>query len=335
VIHLLQAFLALLPVPLFLVCLVFMDSFKLVPMKSVLRGAAIGGAVAIAAYLVNTYLLHDSGLGARTVRTMTAPFLEEVLKAVWVLFVIRTKRVGFLVDAVILGFAVGTGFAMVENIYYLAALKHTPLLVWLVRGFGTAVMHPATTAVLAATAKVVLDRRPGAGWWAFLPGFTVAFGIHSLYNHLVFNPLLATGVLLIIVPLALVLTFELSEKSTRAWLGTSFDSDLEILELLDGDRVAESRIGRYLESLMERLPGKVVGDIVCYLRLHLELSIRAKGILLARQAGLPLAPDEEVKASLEELEYLERSIGRTGKLAVQPLLNMSSRDLWQLYMLGK
>jgi hypothetical protein len=36
---------------------------------------------------------------------------------------------------------------------------------------------------------------------------------------------------------------------------------------------------------------------------------------------------------LEELKYLEKSIGRTGQMAVKPFLRMSSRDLWQLYML--
>ena len=41
------------------------------------------------------------------------------LKALIVVVLIRTHRIGFLVDAAILGFAVGTGFALVENLYYL------------------------------------------------------------------------------------------------------------------------------------------------------------------------------------------------------------------------
>ena len=36
-----------------------------------------------------------------------------------------------------------------------------------------------------------------------------------------------------------------------------------------------------------------------------------------------------------EMRYLEKSIGRTGLLALQPMLHMSHKDLWQLYMLGK
>jgi hypothetical protein len=35
------------------------------------------------------------------------------------------------------------------------------------------------------------------------------------------------------------------------------------------------------------------------------------------------------------MRYLEKSIGKTGLLAMEPILHWSSRDLWQLYMLGK
>ena len=35
-----------------------------------------------------------------------------------------------------------------------------------------------------------------------------------------------------------------------------------------------------------------------------------------------------------ELDYLERSIGKTGILAMRPFLHMTRKDLWQLYVLG-
>jgi hypothetical protein len=31
---------------------------------------------------------------------------------------------------------------------------------------------------------------------------------------------------------------------------------------------------------------------------------------------------------------LEQSMGKTGMLAIHPMLHMSHKDLWQLYMLG-
>jgi hypothetical protein len=41
-----------------------------------------------------------------------------------------------------------------------------------------------------------------------------------------------------------------------------------------------------------------------------------------------------VQAKFDELKYLEKSIGRTGRFAIMPVLRWSSRDLWQLHMLG-
>ena len=35
------------------------------------------------------------------------------------------------------------------------------------------------------------------------------------------------------------------------------------------------------------------------------------------------------------MRYLETSIGRTGLLAMQPVLHMSHKDLWQLYIARK
>ena len=81
-----------------------------------------------------------------------APVSEEFFKILFVVYLIQSKKVGFAVDSAILGFAVGAGFAIIENIYYLSVLTDTGLLTWFVRGFGTAVMHGGTTAIAAVVA---------------------------------------------------------------------------------------------------------------------------------------------------------------------------------------
>ena len=101
-----------------------------------------------------------------------APLTEETLKAVFLVILIARRRVGFPVDAAVHGFAVGTGFALVENVLYLRALPHAPLLLWLVRGLGTAVLHGATMAIFAMVSRTLADKYPDrlalafclAGW---------------------------------------------------------------------------------------------------------------------------------------------------------------------------
>jgi hypothetical protein len=114
--------------------------------------------------------------------------------------------------------------------------------------------------------------------------------------------------------------FERSEHATRDWLGAGMDRDVEALEQILSGEVVETRVGHYLHELRVRLPGAVVADMLCLLRVRIELSLRAKGLLMARAAGIALPPDPVVKANLEELTYLEGAIGPVGLLALQPLV---------------
>jgi hypothetical protein len=98
--------------------------------------------------------------------------------------------------------------------------------------------------------------------------------------------------------------------------------------------MSETPVGKYLMTLRSSFPPEVIVDMMCLLRLHVELSIRAKGALLMREAGFDVAPDPTLRNTFEELRYLEKSIGRTGLLAMEPFLHTSTRDLWQLNMLS-
>jgi hypothetical protein len=110
--------LALLPVASFLAVLVLLDSYKLVRLRAVVGVVLAGMLVAGVAYAVNGALLPDIKFATYT--RYVAPPVEEALKALVIAALIRAHRIGFLVDGAIFGFAVGTGFAMVENLDYLA-----------------------------------------------------------------------------------------------------------------------------------------------------------------------------------------------------------------------
>lgn len=333
--QILNILISLLPVLVFLVALVFLDSFKLVSLRSVLQAILVGAVVAAACYFLSVQLMDTLSVSDLRYKRYIAPLTEELLKSLYVAFLIRSTRIGFIVDAAIYGFAVGAGFALVENAYYLRELQNPQVLVWVVRGFGTAIMHGSTMAIFGILAKGISDRHDSRSPLVFLPGLLVAYIIHSLYNHFLLNPVASAALLLAILPFLVVFVFERSERATRKWLGVGFDSDVDLLETIHTGAVTETHVGRYLESLKHAFPGQVVADMLCLLQVHLELSVRAKGVLLAREAGIRLPVDDAVKANLEELKYLEKSVGMTGKLAMTPFLSMTSRDLWQLYMLGK
>lgn len=326
---------SLLPVIAFLLVLIALDSYKLVILRSVLSTIQLGCVIAFACLWLNDWLMGVLRMDFNVYARYAGPLVEEALKGIPLIYMIRRRRIGFMVDASIYGFAIGAGFAIIENIVYFKVHPSENLLLWIVRGFGTAVMHGGVTAMMGIISKQLSDRYASSRPWVFAPGLGLAIVIHSAYNHFFLNPVLSTLGILAILPLLIVFVFQTSESATRRWLGVKFDTDADLLEMINTGRVSESRVGDYLTSLKTRFAGEVVVDMLCLMRLHLELSIRAKGILLMRETGFRVEADAETNARFEELKYLEKSIGRTGMRAMAPVFHMSDHDLWQLHMLGK
>jgi len=323
------------PVLVFLISLVFLDSYKLVSLRAVLTAALFGLVAAFVSLFINDRLLEILPWDLSVYSRYAAPLIEEALKASYIVYLMRSKRLGFMVDGAILGFAVGAGFAIVENFYYAGASTGITLITCLLRGLGTAVMHGGATALVGIVAQNLSDRYVSLGPRAFLPAIGVAYAIHSLFNHFVGATVFSVVGMLIILPLIIVLAFRQSERNLRNWLGVGFDTDADLLDIITRGGVSRTGIGRYLESFKENLPAAAVADMLCLLRLHAELSIQAKGVLLMREAGFETDPDPEIREKLVELEFLERSIGKAGMLALAPFLHWRTRDLWQLHMLGK
>ena len=320
----------------FLAGLLWLDGYKLLRPAAVTTALVAGAAAALASYGVAAALMHGLDVQRSSLVHYVAPVVEEVLKGLVIVALIRSSRIGFLVDGAIYGFAVGSGFALFENLHYLQLAQDAGLATWIVRGFGTAIMHGGTTALFAVIALTVFARKPGAGTWAFGPGLLVAVLLHGAFNHLGHRPQVATLAIVVMVPAALLIAFHLGERALSAWLGTGFDKDAEMLELITSGDFASSPPGQYIAALKRNLEGTMVADVLCYLRVYTELSLRAKGLLMMRESGFEASGmDEETKGRFEELHYLERSIGTAGMRALQPLMHTSREDLWQLYMLQK
>ncbi len=73
--------------------------------------------------------------------------------------------------------------------------------------------------------------------------------------------------------------------------------------------------------------------MLCYVRLHTELALRAKGLLMLRETGFEPPPDESVPEKFAEMRYLEGTMGATGRMALRPMLHLSRKDLRQIYLL--
>ncbi len=326
--------LGFLPVALFLLSLLYLDSYKLVRLSTVMQLILFGCVAAVAGFLLHHWFL-QMGLDRRMLTRFVAPAIEEILKAIPILLMMRTRRIGFLIDAAIDGFAIGAGFALAENLYYLSRLFEASPALWVVRGFGTAVMHGGTAAIMATTTEALSQRKQSDAVWLVGPGLLIAFTLHSLFNHFVLSPAVSTVMIVVVLPPLMLAVFSQSERYLRDWLGTGFDLDAEVLQAMKSGQFADTPAGQYLHSLREHFEGAVLADMLCYLRLQTELSLRMKGVLMLRQSGFPVKRDTGVAEKLAELHYLKAAIGKTGELALAPLLHRSPQDLWELQTLER
>lgn len=316
------------PVSLFLWSLLYIDSYKLVGVRRLLTVIGAGLVAAVGSYVVNQQILDRLFL-----THIIAPAVEEILKFIPVLILLRTRRIGFVIDAAICGFATGAGFALIENLYYMSVLPQRDVAFWIVRGFGTAVMHGGTTAIAAMITQSIFQRRESQRVVYAFPGLAAAFILHAIYNLFLLSPLASALLVTVTLPPLLVFVFAQTERYVQSWLGSGFDVDSELLQAIGSDDFISTRAGRYLQSLRDHFAGAVVADMLCYLRISAELSLRAKGVLMLRESGLPVTRDAETPEKLAELQYLKTAIGRTGQLALAPILRRSSHDLWQLQLL--
>lgn len=332
---LIKAPVGLLPVLIFLITLLYMDSYKLVGFRTVIWVILAGSLLTVIAYWVNGYFIEKLGWDLAVYSRFAAPIVEEGLKAIVMILLFRTNRIGFMIDAAILGFAVGAGFGVVENFYYLYMASDAHVAVWVVRGFGTAVMHGGVMALFGVMAQVLTERSLKINPLLYLPGFIIAITIHSAFNHFPGTPILTTLGVLIVLPAIFLFVFQQGSHRMHEWLEVDFDEDALLLEQINSGEFTETKIGRFLNDLKQNFEGPVVVDMLCYLRLYTELALRAKGVLMMRENGLDTPVGERTRAKFEEMRYLEKSIGKTGCLAMSPFLQMTRKDLWQLYVLDE
>jgi RsiW-degrading membrane proteinase PrsW (M82 family) len=329
----LKAPLGLLPVLVFLFVLMYLDVYKLVRIHFVIWVVLGGTVTAIASYFGSGLAMDAFHIEFSSYSRYVAPLIEESIKGLVIVYLLRSNRIGFLVDSAIMGFAVGTGFAMAENLYYLYLAPDAGIAVWVIRGFGTAVMHGGVTAIFAVLALSLGERYLKAGFLIYLPALLAASILHGIFNQFPLSPVFSTVATLLLLPLILWAVFQKSVSAMHDWLEVDFDANEEILEKIHTGQFTHSRAGRFLLDLRERFDGLVLADMLCYVRLHVELTMRAKGMLLAREYGMDVQIDEDVREKFVELHELESNIGKAGMLAIKPYINLNRKELWQLFML--
>jgi len=325
---------SLIPVFLFLIMLIYLDSLKLVHSTLLMICLAWGLVSSGISYFLNTWLMHHLVVSSYTYSDFIAPVVEEILKCGMLWLLIKKNKIGFMIDGAIYGFSIGAAFSFAENIFYLFhyAGDYHNIMLWVTRGFGTAIMHGGTIAIFGIICMSALNRQSNMAT-AIGSGLLAAILIHAIFNMFMVSPLVSTVIIVLLVPLSIIFIFNLNEKSIRKWLELEFDSEVSTLRMIRKGKFSQTKTGSYLVSLKEHFAGAVVLDMYCYISLYLELSLKAKSMMMLKENDLEIPSDPDLPMKLLELKALKKSIGRAGYLAIAPVLPMNRKDLWKLSLL--
>lgn len=334
---LVKALIALAPVGLLLVLFDRLDVFNVIRMRTILALLGVGGAIAAVSFIANWRVMDGFPIGMGNYSRYVAPVVEETLKAAPILWLFYKNRIGFKLDAAIAGFAIGAGFSVIENLWYLFTLPDTNVSAWIVRGFGTAIMHGGASALFAVISHEMTERQAEAAAHAyefnpllFLPGLAVAIVVHSAFNHLGAFPLLAMAATLLLIPATLFVTFARNDRAARQWLKSDHARHTELLAEIRAGHFAETATGKALAALVAKMPPERASVLMAHAALKIEMVLRAEELILAAQEGAAVAVTDADRDKLKQLAEREHDLGQAADAALTAALGLTRNDLWEL-----
>ena len=315
------------PLALFIVYLLVMDSFKLTKW-STLVSSIIGGMLM---YLLSWLICRIPAIGEST---LLVSIVEELSKGAILYLLIIRHKVGLLGDATIYGSAIGAGFGLLSNIFHLTAHGGADFWHTLFLGCEAAVMHIGCTSLLAMTLMMVHQGKFGENRLAKVLGSVVSFlaaiVVHYIHALEPINPILMTALLVIYYFVSKRSLFQKNFKYVHEWLDASINNEITLLGAFKRGEFSSTEAGQYMLTLKERFNPETFFDMYCYVQNYLELSISAQSNLILKEAGMPTVHDPASKSMLVEMAELKDRIGPTAEYALRPIVKRSQVNRWAM-----
>ena len=190
--HIIYALFVAISIPILLMALL-VDKKSRLPIVFIL----IGIFVSAFASEVNGLLVKLLPMDMYSVTIIVNPVTEELLKMLPILYyalVISDKKEKLFTASM----AIGIGFAILENAYYLLTYPDFSLLSAVIRAFGAGLMHGMCTLLVGVGISFVKKKRKlfAVGTFGFL---STAIVYHGIYNILIQSKFSIAGALLPII----------------------------------------------------------------------------------------------------------------------------------------
>ena len=323
---------ALLPVVIYIFVVYKIDNFSLISIKNLFLQVLCG----MVAALVCFGLFQLTGLIlSENQSDFFNPVLEEIIKAIPLLWLATRKKIVFFIDSVICGAAVGGGFSILENIFYLLLGNEMGIGTVLFRGLEVALIHMGCSAIIAAGLmlgiRLILRSRSrlpikNSDALMVISLLVVAPVLHVCHNTFHFNPLVQFIFVIGTMGGLLVWTYFYDVEMIHRWLDTGLDKQLSLLDSIKKGQLSDTPTGHFLQSVKDAFPPEDFFDMICFVQLHVRLSVASRSRVMLWESGLerdlPLTDEmkELILSQYTEYRLLEKRLGNTARMTIAPIV---------------
>lgn len=316
----------------FLYLVRWLDLYASGSFRTVLLCLAWGLVAFYGALQVNSFVL--SAVGFTILTTVVAPVVEEFLKSLALVYLVRRPQFTYFVDGAIYGFASGTAFAVLENLLYLGRLgEEAEISVALGRAFSTALMHGSASVLVGVALGRLRFTRGPSRVGSLLLGWSAAIALHMGYNNAVMG---SEGAVTLLAAmgigfggLALTAAFILCGlREERIWLQQTLGLEAGVSSVESAVIQKMEDLDILLEPIGARFGQRKREQVKAFLQLQARLGLKLKVQALTPDAGLRGELAQQIAALRQEMDLLRRDVGVYCMSYLRSILPPETEPVW-------
>ena len=313
-----------------------LDLYETGNFSFVLLSIAWGGIAYFLAAQINPWLMAIGFTDYDTLVRLYAPIIEEVLKVLIILFLVRQASFTYFVDGAIFGFAAGIGFAIFENWEYVTGSPETALIQAIGRVLSTNLMHATGSGVIGIALGIARKEHLVRRYLITLGGFALAMGIHIAFNNLVTR--VNSGLLLIYAAVAgfsgagfISLVIKRGLKNEQKDIDKRLAQE-EGITAQEASAVQQvDKMKKFLAPVTEKFGSEKAHKVEKFLRIQAKVAILRKSAASFAEIGdekMRLSTEKQIETLHKEMNDIRRQVGTYCMLYLRGTFLQESSPLW-------
>jgi RsiW-degrading membrane proteinase PrsW (M82 family) len=313
-----------------------LDFYQSGQFQTIVLSLVLGGIAFTIAAITNWSLEYLVPIDIETIERFIAPILEEIFKGLFLLYLIKRSQFTYSVDGILYGLAVGIGFAVLENIFYITQVSNATDIAFQ-RIFTASLVHAFSSAVLGMALATLRSGSSFMRWLVPLVGLFLAIAQHGLYNNAIHSNYLIDNAIhpaVIYIPGIIGGVFiygvmQYGKKQAQKWIKEKLGME---------DRITRNEVAavnslattdEFLLPIIERFGVEKADQVEELLYLQARIGIKRKSLdSIQNNETIHNAVEIEINEMRAQMEKVQRGIGVYAMLFVRGLFTDEMISVW-------